>query len=470
MSWQFTLYLLIAATSWSIALWLVTVRNAFDLSRCVGWYLLLFAITYLLRPAGSQLVGDTVLYDALKIGSFEDHWYLMAIAVPIAIISFGIGYRLVTSAPNSDAPVAHPKMIGERQALILVYVLLFWGYVITAKTLGPGGSGVEKYGLVGASNQGVYEHTTAWIEEGNLYVSAGSTLFFILTGRLGMSLVLAGPWLVVRMTKGWNRINIVGHVLALTGVYYSRVARSSRPSKLQVAVLMSSFVIVVLVLFPLLAMLRGIKAQTGVGPMDALAIALKRFTVADLASAYLGTNSFLSGFEPSFYHLLMDKWPELGIQYLYYFLIAPIPRMLWHGKGTPYEWPLRLLGIEWDPTVAMMGMDAGAIGFAYEQWGWLGIPAEFLFTGWLFRWAEERAREKPDAAYVQLGYAGFYSLVPQLGRTTLLTMIAKRWLFVYGIPVFILWWIHQSALARQRRVAAIPLLAPALSSEIGGRA
>ncbi len=85
---------------------------------------------------------------------------------------------------------------------------------------------------------------------------------------------------------------------------------------------------------------------------------------------------------------------------------------------------------------------------AFEQWGWLGIPLEFILTGLIIRRWEEAARRRPKALHVQLSYAGLCSLVPQLGRDSLFYMISQFWLFKFGIAVFILWIMYRSELAR----------------------
>lgn len=451
MSAEFAAYFLIATLSWLAALLLVKPRNAFDLSRGVGWYLLVFLVTYMLRPAGSQLIGDTFLYDVLRIGSFEEHWYLMAIAVPLAILSFAAGYafgapRGLRVAGNRQAE--SPAIVGKKQLRTLLCYMLAWGYFVAFITFGMGDTGAEQGDIAGAT-VGVYEHGTAWFAQGDAYVSIGSVLYYLLTGRLGLSLLLAGPWLLSRIIYGWGRNNIVAYLLALIAVYFGRFSRLSRPRIGQGILLMLAIFIFVVVFFPILSMTRALAKNTGMGAMDVFAIATKaRMSYADILSALLSTHSSLTGFEPSLYHILVDKRPELGTEYFYYYIILPIPRVLWHGKGTPYDWPYWLLGIDWDPIPAMMGQASGSIGEAFKQWGWLGIPGEFLFTGWLVRWAEERARQKPEAAYVQLAYAGFYGFLPTLGRDSVISIIALRWLQVYGIAVFILWCIHKRATAQ----------------------
>jgi hypothetical protein len=327
---------------------------------------------------------------------------------------------------------------------------LLWGYVITVRTINAGGSSFDTANVIGATNHAVYEHSTAWFEGGDVFVSTGSVLYYILTGRLGMTLLLSGPWMIVRIVRGWGRINLIGHVMALLAVYHSRTRASSGSKPLQRALLMAVVLIVVLVLFPMLGITRTIQRDTGLGVLDVFAMAMKRMSFTDLVSGYVSTQSFLAGFESSFYHLVVDKRSELGIEYFYFYFIAPIPRALWHGKGIVFEWPYRLLGIDWDPIVTAIGMAPGAIGMAFQQWGWLGIPFEFFVTGWVMRWAEEKSRQRPEAAHVQLAYVGLYSIVPQLGRDSLFYMIATRWLYVFGIPVFILWRIYLAEIRGQQ--------------------
>src|SRR5262249_19740034 len=171
---QFAAYFTIASGAWLLAVLLIKPSNVFDLSRCVGWYLLVFLLTYILRPAGSQLVGDTFMYDLLQTGTFEQHWYLMAIAAPLAILSVSIGYRLGPTANVAENTSTRPAIIADKSARVLVYILLFWGYIITLRTLND--SGASQDDVAGASNIGVFEHSSAWVESGDVFVSAGRGL------------------------------------------------------------------------------------------------------------------------------------------------------------------------------------------------------------------------------------------------------------------------------------------------------
>jgi hypothetical protein len=453
MSGQFIAYAVIAIGAWLIALLIVKPRRAMDLSRCVGWYMMLFLVTYVIRPGGSEIVGDDFMYTWLRIETFEKHWYLMAIAVPMAIIFFAAGYRFVgkvrTAAGVRPAALWHGFVEG-RQARNFAYLLIGLGYIATFATIKSGmAEGVR--GNYSTANVGVYENNSALIAQSHLMVSTGTVLYYIVTGRLYMSLFLAGPWLTLRLIYGWGRIFIIGHVFALAAIYFLRATRQGR-SELkagQTITLMAAIAVLAFVVFPILSVVRGLKASLGMRSTtfssDVVEGALNaQFSVPDLASKFFSTKSEISGFEPTYYHLLMDNRSALGTHYLYYFFFQPIPRVIWPGKGTPYTWPEYLRGIQVDPAVGLMGMAPGSIGMAFQEWGWVGIIFEFLFTGWLMRWAEETVRRRPEAVYVQLGYAGFYSMLPQLGRDSLLYMISQRWIYIYGPAVFVLWIVYKN--------------------------
>jgi hypothetical protein len=146
----------------------------------------------------------------------------------------------------------------------------------------------------------------------------------------------------------------------------------------------------------------------------------------------------LAGYETTLYMIQRDE-PVWGTYYLWYYFIKPIPRMFYPDKGFPNTLAEKWLDVAPDYTYTATGQTSGAVGWAYQQWSWAGIVFEFLFTGWFFRRLEdwrERYRDKP---VVLLAYIGFFGILPQLGRDSLIMMIQERWLYQYGIPCAILW-------------------------------
>jgi len=287
-----------------------------------------------------------------------------------------------------------------------------------------------------------------------VFVSTGSLLYYIMTGRLAFSLLLAAPWMMQRVMYGWGRSYLLGHFFGLMAMYFIRARAAGSRLKAKQVVMIGFGVLVVLCMFPFLGMMRGMKQQLGLNASsfsgDLVRMTMTQTDPLDMMQTYLGTNSAISGFEPSYYHLTVDTRPKWGTVYLYQYIFQPIPRVLFPGKGDGYSWARDLLGVDVDPRVIAIGMAPGAVGGAFEEWGWIGIPAEFLFTGWLIGWAEKRARRKPRLPYVQVGYAGLYSMMQAMGRSPLLNWIAQRWAFGYGIPVVILWLVHRRAMERAR--------------------
>ncbi len=224
MSNEFIAYSAIVSVALLITLLIVGPRNVTDFRRCVGWYLIIFSATYLVRPATSQLLGDTLIYQLLRIGCFEDHWYLMATAVPLALLSFGIGYRAGTPSRKNHVVGFRDE---ERRAdphkvRVLIYFMIVLGYLSAIICLKTGTFGAEPADMAGSS-AGVYKGSTAWFALDDLFVSTGTILYYIATGRLGMSLLLSTPWLAGRLIYGHGRSHLLGHFFSLMAVFFLRL-------------------------------------------------------------------------------------------------------------------------------------------------------------------------------------------------------------------------------------------------------
>lgn len=444
MSSEFASYAAIATAACLVSALLVG-RKVLDPGRAAGWYLAIFFVTYVIRPAGSQVYGDIRLYQWLGIGAFEPYWIPMTIAVSGAILSFALGYRLAPVTRASKQSVrgsGETSIVAHDSVIRFAKLLMVWGYLALVATLATGAH-VERAALPGVGS-GINEHSTAWLTDSELFVSTGSVIYYIATGRLGTSLLIASPWLAHRITDGWGRINIIAYFFSLMAVYFSRIGYlGGRRRTLQLAVIGVAVAITVLVLFPLLGVLRTLQREgyslSDLSPQVVRSMTSKRAS----AEAWFGTESDLAGFEESAYYLAIDEKATLGVDYFWQYFIRPVPRVLWPGKGLPITWIQALRGIPYDPRVEMIGMAPGSVGVAFREWRWFGIVLEFVLTGVLFRAFEEWARRKPEAAYAQLAYVGLFSLIPQLGRDSIIYLIAYRYLFVTGIPLVLLFLIHK---------------------------
>src|SRR2546425_691073 len=95
------------------ALAIVRVRRAFRIDNMVGWYLLVFFLTYVLRPAGAQWIGDNYLQGWLNLSPFEEQWQRMTVAVCLAVLSFAFAYRFGARSHRSTTTRPTPSF-GER--------------------------------------------------------------------------------------------------------------------------------------------------------------------------------------------------------------------------------------------------------------------------------------------------------------------------------------------------------------------
>jgi hypothetical protein len=435
MSSPFLSYASITLLALLAVLAIAGVRRAFRLTNLIGWYLLVFFLTYVLRPAVADWTQDFQLYDLLSIAPLDQQWFKMTSAVCLSLACLGAGYYFARNRRNErrifDAPSPHT----ERANLFIAIGLILWGYLALLLSRGVEVTDMGN-GYGGASG------TTFWLLSSDIFVSVGSTLLYILNRRLVTSLLISLPWLLLRLGSGYARIAIIGHAMSLIAVWgmTSATVRESTVErvrqKIQLIVLLAGLVFVVLVIFPALGKNRGFfsKGVTSQTVNDALAVN----QTADDVEHSLGD---LAGFETTLYFLQLDQ-PVWGTYYLYMYFLKPIPRVIYPEKGFPDTLAQEWFGVVRDRNYD--GQDAGCIGWAFQQWSWGGIVFEFLLTGWCLRKLEDLRDSRPHTTWILLAYSGFFSLLPQLGRDSLIVMIEERWLFAYGIPCALLWWFART--------------------------
>jgi hypothetical protein len=442
------------------AVFLIGWRRVTRPYRLIGWFLLGFIVTYLLRPLGTEVLsGDRFLYEWLSISPIEGFWWPMTLAVSLATICVAIGYRsgsrrLRTTRRATDLDQPAERIAGDRFALGLSLCLVGWGYLSVLLSGVVGGEFVNPENLP----FGVAIGTSAWISESNLFVTSGVTLLYIATGRLWYSILLAIPWLASSITNGYGRINVLGLFMALLCTWLLRgsVGRRRLPIS-HGALIVGTLVLVLLAFFPGTKQSRTFFAEyPGVGGVQ------QAFQLNFEPQTWLATTSDVMGYETTLYHLQRDTEPAWGTYYLYYAALQPIPRLLWEDKPVPTTLAEHWLGIQPDLRYLQLGLAPGAVGMAFQQWGWVGIPLEFIFAGWFFRRAEEMAIRRYRRPHIMLTYAGLFSLLPQIGRDGLIYMLTQRWLFIYGLPVMIM---LIASRARKRHKLGVPPTHGGLPSE-----
>lgn len=424
-------YFLVGLVSLTIAVMLAGVKRVFDPRRLIGWYFVVFALTYLLRPLPADVHARSDVYDQLDIQGFSAVPVEMTIAVSISLLCLAAGYRLgKRRVATVDAPVPGPRL--RKKLIYLAVALIAWGYL--SSVLFPASGALEN---LSDRQYGVNTGRTAWLTESIAFASTGTILLYLLNGRLFVSIALAVPWFVVRQTGGWTRVNVIAHLAALICLMFIRWRKEFAFKVMaQAAVLAVAVAFTVLVFFPAAGSVRaGGGNFRDFSAQELTEVFLRNFDPKEIRQ----TSRELSGFEATAYMLEVNHPPTWGLYYAYFYFIKPIPRTVWPAKPLPPDLAEWILGVPED--VKYFGLAGGAIGDALFAWGWMGIPLEFLLTGWAFRRLESTAVERQPSASALLAYAGFFSLLPQLGRDSLIHMISERWLFMYGIPVFLLWYV-----------------------------
>jgi hypothetical protein len=154
-----------------------------------------------------------------------------------------------------------------------------------------------------------------------------------------------------------------------------------------------------------------------------------------------------AGFEGTVYVIqnMGSVEPWYGTRILYNAVILPIPRLLWRQKPLPPEFTWSYIlgdvnstgGWEWrsgyylDPWYN--SKVKGSVGWALEEWGWLGLLINFLITGLVFGWIERRFACSSHSAPWIATYAIAYAANLMLGRNTAFDYVVV-YSFIFFIP------------------------------------
>lgn len=441
---MFWVYFLIGVIALYATVLLIGIGRVFDPRRLIGWYLVVFALTYLVRPILPETQDSSDVYVQLSITGFSAVPIQMIVAVTAALLCLAAGYRLADTHGRKIEDF-QPSAGDSKPLIWLSLLMIAWAYVSAA--LFPGEGANEN---LTDRQYGVNTGTTAWLTESVQFASTGTTALYMLTGNLSMSLLLAVPWFVLKVSNGWSRVVLVAYFASLLCVLFVTWRRqSSLKSGGQASVLMIGTLFAILVFLPAAGTIR----LEGGNFFD--------YSSTELVDVFLGnfngnqldqTLRDISGFESTVYMIETDQPSTWGMYYVYFYFIKPIPRTLWTNKPLPPDLAEWVVGVQEDTRY--FGLAAGSIGDALFAWGWLGIPFEFFLTGWAFRRLEARAVDRQPSPAALLAYAGFFSLLPQLGRDSFIHMISERWLFVYGFPCLAFWYFSRArSTARQTRPA-----------------
>jgi hypothetical protein len=375
---------------------------------------------------------NSVIYDVLEIQGFPAVPIQMTIATVLALLFLSLGYRMGAGNVQFVERQIDFTFPRSRRFVVIALALIGWGYL--SAVLFPNVDAIEN---LGGNGYGVNTGTTAWLTDSIQFASTGTTALYIVTGNLLLSLALAIPWFIIRVSEGWSRVVLIAYFAALFSVSLAR----QRRRQLSFTFVMQSLAITLGLVFSILVFL---PAAGAIRTSGANFFSLTAKDLSDTfwknfdSTAVSETGKDISGFETTVYMIETRQRPTYGMYYAYFYFIKPIPRTLWKSKPLPPDLAEWVVGVQEDTK--FFGLAAGSIGDALFAWGWIGIPLEFFLTGWAFRRLERRCVDQQPTVSAMLAYAGFFSLLPQLGRDSFIHMISERWLFVYGIPVFLFWY------------------------------
>lgn len=438
-------YLLFSSLGLLVAALICKPRRILNLRHFATVFLVVMYMTFVIRPFLAYTVGDglTTLQYYLP-GISQKILYnldLMAALFSASVICFAIGYSLL-SRPDLTDSVFFDQSGNDRRRISagfgFILVIVGYGSFLIAQRGFVGLAG-ETIQMQRTASGSVFVNTSGYIEYANYLVVSGVLLYYASTKRLGISLLIALPWTVNQIYFAWYRYMLLVLYFGLFAVWLVSTRHSERLYRLRMMIIMA---------LPLLAVamilsMRGYRTfwKAGLTPIDAVQ------STANLEiDSMLGD---LAGFEGSWYMAVTvadGRRPKLGASVVYQYFIKPIPRLIWRSKPLPLEFTWsRVLLNEIDPvyvgpygyseTVWWNAPVKGSIGYALEEWGWLGIPLDFGLTGLFLAWIERRIARSGASPNWRATYAATYSLIAILGRMDLF-LAGLNTVLLFYLPYF----------------------------------
>ena len=431
-------------------------RSVFNPIGPVLIYLIIFTVTYWLKPIADYLWVYVGRYDDVPL-LFHQHLEKISVAVFLALFSFSIGYRVSKSLYSSSPPSAtselstpsDPQKLNKLQLLLLVTILSFGYWSLFNYSVFPGISDhYSGFSIVPTRAGGIFVENTGYLVKGHLFIATGCILCYAWTRNYWLTLLVGGPWILGKLYQGWGRNSLMifflaFFVLTLIQARQTRgipMARQRNWFHLTISVVL---VLGFLIIFPVIRYQRDFFQAHGPSPSRIISGIQEAY-----ALRHRGTlTEDLAGFNDSLYFLAQVPKTinyQYGIEYLYKYLIAPIPRMLWREKPLGYtDWSVtRWLEIRVpfsDPR--RYGAAPGSIGEAYLNGGWLGIILIFGLTGFCLSLANTLFLQQRTSPAIQTGYAMIYGYICLLGRDSFLSVFPFFLLFT-GIPVAIAFFLE----------------------------
>ncbi|MGA7579036.1 MAG: O-antigen polymerase [Desulfobaccales bacterium] len=367
----------------------------------------------------------------------------ITLAVSLAFLSFAIGYAIRGRKRKPDFQKQNDeKYLISKKVWLTIGIFIVLGYLSLLKFNANPLLGVQDIAMRHTAGGSIYTDTTGYFVIANILVGVAAIIIFALTGKVLPTLLVAGPWLLVRLYIGWSRNVIVTFVIALVSVFYIAKYNKKLRYKLSNILIMALLIIMVVVIMPIIQGNRFFFRQHEASSSNIASVLKQQLNNKGSSSDFIG------GFDDTLYMLYTYPahrnylWCE---DLVYRYFIAPIPRMLWPGKPLPWGYE----GL-YDPS--RVGDVTGSVGWAYEQFGFVAIVFFFLLQGLITRsiddgfWYSNRNPYFSALFGLALGYSVLF------GRDSL-WYLWTDWMLLYGLPIFIVYHFDHRIKAKSYRLA-----------------
>ena len=211
-------------------------------------------LTYFVKPAMDRFswhFSDLPGY----ISSVQESSLMpdITLAVSLAFLSFAIGYAIRGRKRKPDFQKQNDeKYLISKKVWLTIGIFIVLGYLSLLKFNANPLLGVQDIAMRHTAGGSIYTDTTGYFVIANILVGVAAIIIFALTGKVLPTLLVAGPWLLVRLYIGWSRNVIVTFVIALVSVFYIAKYNKKLRYKLSNILIMALLIIMVVVIMPII--------------------------------------------------------------------------------------------------------------------------------------------------------------------------------------------------------------------------
>ena len=448
-------YLIICMLSLFIAAGIIGTRYLHNIRHFGLVYLLLMAVTYIVRPYLSYTFGSGMTYLEIYLpgtsNMIQQDALLLAIVFSVSIISFSIGYRIIKRPTINDIKEIDKNKIAIFTKFAILLIIIGYASFLVARRGFLSSKDIEYLRYTGGV---VYGNTTGYIELANYFVVAGSLLYFSATKKLATTILLVLPWFINQIYDGYSRYMYLNLAIGLAIVGLLSISKHKKRD-------LGRFVITMFLAFSALLLLLSMRGYRDFFRSGGTIFDAVQATNTLPLDQKLGD---FAGFEGTWYliHTYDYISPKYGAGIFYQNFVLPIPRLLWINKPLKVEftWGTLVNGINLSFSKWRRGLTSakdflwyntavkGSIGDAIEEWGWAGLIINFVLTGIFFAWIEKRFANSDFSPAWLASYAVAYAFIAMQGRNSIFEYLII-YLLIFFIPYYFFQRFYQAFLRRK---------------------